>query len=156
MITRILAAATAVSVAVVASLWSVTVEPAEAQSPSAPFSARVFTTREGLIGQTTANGRVIRSDDLFAALPSRLGLSGRILGYAAATARVPVMCQIRGQKISGNVRSTDQWNRVAPGMYVSHAFVKTATGFTASSCTPAPSFKGLPGTPPGPAIDGRG
>jgi hypothetical protein len=232
--------------------------PVPAYAQTAPFSARVFTTREGLIGETTANGHVIRSSDLFAALPSRLGLSGRstgertvqvcangrcvfvpvwdvgpwntkddywnanrqtfrdlprgtpaaqaayqkgynggrdefgrrvanpagldlsdrafneglalrdngwvqvtylwtgsgsqgtvktdgdpllvrsspsttgkIIGYAAAAARIPVMCQLRGQKITGNVRSTDQWNRVAPGMYVSHAFVTTPTTFTA-------------------------
>jgi hypothetical protein len=258
MITRMIAAVATVFLAAAIAVWE---QPATATTTPAPFTARVYATREGLIGQLTANGHVIGSADLFAALPSRLGLSGlntgersvqvctggrcvflpvwdvgpwntkddywntarqaykdlprgvpaaqaaylkgynrgrdefgrvvrnpagldlsdrafsaglalrdnawvqvtylwtgggpqgtvttngdpllvrsspstsgRIIGYAAAAARVPVMCQLRGQKISGNVRSTDQWNRVAPGMYVSHAFVKTAAGFTAPAC----------------------
>ncbi|AQU65882.1 hypothetical protein [Streptomyces niveus] len=39
------------------------------------FTARVFATREGLVGGTTANGHVIRPNDHFVALPSRRGLS---------------------------------------------------------------------------------
>jgi len=38
---------------------------------------RVFATREGLVGGTTANGHKIRKRDHFVALPSRRGLSGR-------------------------------------------------------------------------------
>jgi hypothetical protein len=38
---------------------------------------RVFATREGLIGGTTANGHVIHPRDHFVALPSRRGLSPR-------------------------------------------------------------------------------
>jgi hypothetical protein len=37
---------------------------------------RVFATREGLVGGTTANGHTIKKRDHFAALPSRRGLSG--------------------------------------------------------------------------------
>ncbi|MFB6949801.1 hypothetical protein ACFCXP_09245 [Streptomyces niveus] len=39
------------------------------------FSARVFATREGLVGGTTANGHIIKPNDHFVALPSRRGLS---------------------------------------------------------------------------------
>jgi hypothetical protein len=39
------------------------------------LSSRVFATREGLVGRTTANGHVITSRDHFVALPSRRGLS---------------------------------------------------------------------------------
>ena len=38
-------------------------------------SYRVFATREGLVGGTTANGHVITDRDLFVALPSRRALS---------------------------------------------------------------------------------
>lgn len=41
---------------------------------------RIFATREGLVGGTTANGHVIRERDHFAALPSRRGLSPRGTG----------------------------------------------------------------------------
>ena len=39
--------------------------------------ARIFATREGLAGRTTANGHVIRARDRFVALPSRRALSSR-------------------------------------------------------------------------------
>lgn len=38
-------------------------------------TARVFATREGLVGGTTANGHIIQPNDHFVALPSRRGLS---------------------------------------------------------------------------------
>lgn len=41
---------------------------------------RVFATREGLVGGTTANGHVIAEDDLFVALPSRRALAARDTG----------------------------------------------------------------------------
>ncbi|MFP2906219.1 hypothetical protein ACLESD_14360 [Pyxidicoccus sp. 3LFB2] len=43
----------------------------------APLSYRIFATREGLVGGTTANGHVIRSYDRFVALPSRRGLASK-------------------------------------------------------------------------------
>jgi len=230
-----------------------------------PFAARVFATREGLVGELTANGHRIAGEDLFAALPSRLGLAdrgagartvqvctdrrcvfvpvwdvgpwntkddywnarrqmwgdlprgkpaaqaayldgynhgrdefgrtitnpagidladrafrdglaladnawvsvsflwtgrgpqgsvatdgspllvrdkpsrqGAIVGLAAGFAQLPISCQVRGEQIAGNARSTDLWDRVAPGKYVSHAFVATPAGFTSPSCTPRP------------------
>ncbi|MEJ2867406.1 hypothetical protein WCD74_06485 [Actinomycetospora sp. OC33-EN08] len=44
-------------------------------TPAAPFGARVFATRIGLVGNTTANGHRIVDDDRFVALPSRRGLA---------------------------------------------------------------------------------
>lgn len=41
---------------------------------------RVYATREGLVGRTTANGHVITSRDHFVALPSRRGLSPKNTG----------------------------------------------------------------------------
>lgn len=51
-----------------------------------PFSARLFATRIGLVGNTTANGHTVRPDDHFVALPSRRGLSNR--GGGEYTVRV--------------------------------------------------------------------
>jgi hypothetical protein len=61
-------------------------------------SYRVFATREGLVGGTTANGHVIKPNDQFVALPSRRGLSAngrgdysvRICTDARRCATVPV------------------------------------------------------------------
>ncbi|MFL1379219.1 hypothetical protein [Nocardiopsis protaetiae] len=54
--------------------------------PERPFSARLFATRIGLVGDITANGHTIRADDHFVALPSRRGLATR--GGGEYTVRV--------------------------------------------------------------------
>ncbi|MHA6624355.1 hypothetical protein ACU61A_02980 [Pseudonocardia sichuanensis] len=50
---------------------------AESGQAAEALSYRVFATREGLVGGTTANGHVIRPRDHFAALPSRRALAPR-------------------------------------------------------------------------------
>jgi hypothetical protein len=45
------------------------------QQTLAPLTYRIYATREGLVGGTTANGHVIKSYDRFVALPSRRGLA---------------------------------------------------------------------------------
>jgi len=50
--------------------------PALPRDQGAPLDgARLFATREGLVGRTTANGHVVRARDRFVALPSRRALS---------------------------------------------------------------------------------
>ena len=43
-------------------------------------STRVFATREGLVGGTTANGHIVKPNDHFVSLPSRSGLSAKGTG----------------------------------------------------------------------------
>jgi hypothetical protein len=52
----------------------------EAGPTSGEDTYRVYATREGLVGGTTANGHVITSRDHFVALPSRRGLSSNNSG----------------------------------------------------------------------------
>ncbi|MFG1644208.1 peptidoglycan-binding protein [Amycolatopsis sp. NPDC049252] len=47
----------------------------QAEAAGTPLTYRVFATREGLVGATTANGHVIKSRDHFVALPSGRALS---------------------------------------------------------------------------------
>ncbi|MFD6608821.1 hypothetical protein ACFWD1_08020 [Micromonospora chalcea] len=51
-----------------------------AVQPAAALTYRVYATRIGLVGGTTANGHTVRARDHFAALPSRRGLSPRGTG----------------------------------------------------------------------------
>ncbi|HZG03549.1 MAG TPA: hypothetical protein VE546_08250 [Streptomyces sp.] len=78
---------------------------------AAPYSARVFATREGLVGHTTANGHVIQPNDHFVALPSRRGLSPR--GSSEYSVRVcgPARCETAPVWDVGpwNIRD-DYWN----------------------------------------------
>ncbi|WP_121750872.1 hypothetical protein [Streptomyces sp. E2N166] len=57
------------------------------------FSARVYATREGLVGHTTANGHVIRENDHFVALPSRRALSPKDSGQYSVQVCGPVRCE---------------------------------------------------------------
>ncbi|PHQ53130.1 SH3 domain-containing protein [Streptomyces cinnamoneus] len=48
---------------------------------------------------------------------------------------VQIRCQTRGETVSGPCGTTDVWDSIAPGQYVSDAYVKTGTsGFVAVRC----------------------
>ncbi|EFL24241.1 conserved hypothetical protein [Streptomyces himastatinicus ATCC 53653] len=52
-----------------------------------------------------------------------------------ANTRVAIRCQTHGQRVSGPYGSTDIWDCIAPGQYVSDAYVKTGSdGFVTVSC----------------------
>ncbi|KAK1180184.1 SH3 domain-containing protein [Streptomyces sp. NBS 14/10] len=64
--------------------------------------------------------------------PSTTSKLIKVLPY---NTRVPIRCQRRGQKISGPYGTTDIWDSIAPGQYVSDAFVKTGSdGFITVIC----------------------
>jgi len=63
------------------------------QSATDAYTTRVYATREGLVGRTTANGHVIRYDDHFVALPSRRGLSLRDDWEYSVRVCGPVRCE---------------------------------------------------------------
>lgn len=66
--------------------------PARAAAARRPFTARVFATREGMVGETTATGHVIVKNDLFVALPSRSALKEEVtVRYKGRSATVPVL-----------------------------------------------------------------
>ncbi len=70
--------------------------PARAASPP---TVRLWATREGLVGRTTASGHVIMPDDHFVALPSR-----KAVGKS-------VVVTYRGKSISAPVLDVGPWNR---------------------------------------------
>ncbi|WP_328338910.1 hypothetical protein [Micromonospora sp. NBC_00421] len=55
-------------------------------------------------------------------------------GLAATYAHVPIQCYVSGQTVVGTYRTTNRWNRLAGGQYVSHAYVSTVYGGTVSPC----------------------
>ncbi|MEU9794229.1 SH3 domain-containing protein [Streptomyces sparsogenes] len=64
--------------------------------------------------------------------PSTTNKLIKVLPY---NTRVPIRCQRRGQKISGPYGTTDIWDSIAPGQYVSDAYVKTGSdGFITVVC----------------------
>ncbi|MEH0821129.1 MULTISPECIES: hypothetical protein [unclassified Micromonospora] len=61
------------------------------------------------------------------------GTSNPVVGLAATYANVPIECSVVGQSVSGPYRTTTQWNRLASGHFVSHAYVSGVTG-TIAAC----------------------
>lgn len=82
----------------------------EAEEEAAPTgredSYKVFATREGLVGGTTANGHVITSRDHFVALPSRRGLSSKDSGSYS----VRVCAESTGRCAYAPVWDVGPWN----------------------------------------------
>ncbi len=74
-------------------------------APGAPLTYRVFATREGLPGGTTANGHVIAPHDHFVALPSRRALSPN--GKSDYSVRV---CAANGRCAFAPVWDVGPWN----------------------------------------------
>jgi hypothetical protein len=64
-----------------------------ALTAASAFSARVYATREGLVGGTTANGHVIAGNDHFVALPSRRALSPNGSGQYSVQVCGPARCE---------------------------------------------------------------
>ena len=78
---------------------------AEVATESAVLNYRVFATREGLVGGTTANGHVIAERDHFVALPSRRALSPR--GTSDYSVKV---CAPNGRCAFAPVWDVGPWN----------------------------------------------
>ncbi|MEU3293694.1 SH3 domain-containing protein [Streptomyces longwoodensis] len=80
--------------------------PSEDTTGTAPATYRLFATREGLTGQTTANGHVIQSRDHFVALPSR-----RMLASKGGTEYQVRLCYARtGRCETAPVWDVGPWN----------------------------------------------
>lgn len=91
---------------------TVTASPALRPSvTAAAVSSRVYATREGLVGGTTSNGHVIKSNDHFVALPSRRGLSPNGSGAYSVQVCGPARCETAPVWDVGPWNTTDDyWN----------------------------------------------
>ncbi|WP_257461682.1 golvesin C-terminal-like domain-containing protein [Archangium lipolyticum] len=81
--------------------------PSEADlQPLAALTYRIFATREGLVGGTTANGHVIKSYDRFVALPSRRALASN----GGSEYQVRVCYPVTGKCTTASVWDVGPWN----------------------------------------------
>ncbi|REG22632.1 hypothetical protein ATI61_119164 [Archangium gephyra] len=71
-----------------------------------PLTYRVYATREGLVGGTTANGHVIKSYDRFVALPSRRALATN----GGTEYQVRVCYSVTGKCTTTSVWDVGPWN----------------------------------------------
>lgn len=90
-----------VSCLALASFWLMQAGPASAQEyvAASPVTVRLWATREGLVGKTTASGHVVTPNDHFAALPSRKALNRSVI------------VSYRGKSVTAPVLDIGPWNR---------------------------------------------
>ncbi|MDT4988677.1 MAG: hypothetical protein QOI74_2771 [Micromonosporaceae bacterium] len=67
-----------------------------------------------------------------------------VIGHAANGARITIACRTAGTSVSGAVRTSDQWDRLAGGGYVSHAYVVTSA--TIATCGQPTTLSTYPAT----------
>lgn len=63
------------------------------------------------------------------------GTQHRIVRTLAPDVRVPILCQTTGERVSGPYGTTNIWDNIAAGEFISDAYVKTGSdGFVAKRC----------------------
>lgn len=82
---------------------------------------------------TGTGSRATLGNDLLNIRPSA-STSGTPLGYVAPYSRVPVQCYAIGTTVTGTYRTSNQWDRLATGQFISHAYVASITGGTVPAC----------------------
>ena len=86
-----------------AALWLLFEAPTQTTAQeyvaASPVTVRLWATREGLVGKTTASGHVITDNDHFVALPSRKALNRSVI------------VSYRGKNVSTTVLDIGPWNR---------------------------------------------
>lgn len=76
----------------VGQISTLTARADDAQAPLHNPTVRLWATREGLVGRTTASGHLIVPNDQFAALPSRSALNKTVsIAYRGHTTTVPIL-----------------------------------------------------------------
>jgi beta-mannanase/uncharacterized protein YraI len=78
-------------------------------------------------GATTVVVGTVTSNDGPVDLHSGPATTSDALGAAANGSTVSLVCGVVGQLVTGSVRSSTQWNRLADGRYIPHAYVVTPT-----------------------------
>ncbi|MEV4413650.1 hypothetical protein [Catellatospora sp. NPDC049609] len=77
---------------------------------------------------------VVDTDGEWLRVRSAPRVKSSLRGGAGEHAQLPIRCQVKGDKVKGTVRTTDLWNRVGDGIYVSHAYVRLIDGAKPRKC----------------------
>jgi hypothetical protein len=80
-----------------------------------------------------AKGRVDVTANSTLNVRSGPGTGFGVVGVAADFANVPIECWVTGQTVTGTFGTTNRWDRMATGQYVSHAYIAPVTG-TPGAC----------------------
>ena len=73
-------------------------------------------------------------------------LSGTIVGQVVNNQRITVQCVVVGTSVRGPVRTTNFWDRLATGRYISHAYVRTARAIPRCAAAAPQAVRTTPAT----------
>lgn len=105
----------------------------------------VLLTMSATIATLGAGVGVAAAETVHATVSGPLNIrSGPSTAYPAVgklpnNAAVSITCQTSGRWINGDVRGTAQWDKLADGRYVSHAYVRTTAKIPACGATATPT-----------------
>lgn len=86
-------------------------------------------SEEGATGTVNTNGADLN-------VRSGPGTGYSVVGQVSDGQKVTISCQTRGQTITGTYGTTDIWDKIGPGQYVSDAYIYTGSdGMVAPSCS---------------------
>lgn len=106
--------------------------PLLAMSATAVFVGGSVTAAEASSVTTTVSAS--GSLNLRTAATTRSGVAGQLRNGA----RVTLVCKVAGEKVRGRLRTSNQWDRMSNGRYVSHGYVRGA-GSLPTCPPPAPA-----------------
>ena len=80
-------------------------------------------------------------------------LAAKIVGSVRDKQKVSIVCSVVGLTVRGKVRTTNLWDRLGTGRYISHGYVQTTRAIArcATTTPQAVPVKAKPGTPATPA-----
>ncbi|MET7764753.1 SH3 domain-containing protein [Streptomyces sp. NPDC005393] len=103
-------------------------ETVETTETAAPAGVAEAVETAGTVTYPTAPGYQVN-------VRSGPSTNHRLIKVLPYNTRVPIRCQRHGQKVSGPYGTTDVWDCIAPGQYVSDAYVQTGSdGFVTVPC----------------------
>ncbi len=118
---------------------------AGAGAGGAPGGLAVVAAPGGGTGQGT-----VRSGGGWLNVRTGPGSSYPLAGRLATNTAVTIACQSAGLWVSGDVRTSNQWDRLSNGRYVSHAYIQTSASIAACTGTGAvPAGTSVAGPTPG-------
>jgi flagellar protein FlgJ len=79
-------------------------------------------------------------------LRSGPSLAAKVLGAVRNGQRVTAVCSVTGQTVRGSVRTTNQWDRLSSGAYVTHAYLSSARSIPRCATT-APKSEAVKAKP---------
>jgi uncharacterized protein YraI len=94
--------------------------------------ARCATAEAAATGVTGS----VRTADGAVNLRAAANRSATVRGTVANGVRLRIACATAGEYVSGSVRATNQWDRLADGRYISHAYVVSGAVPTCADASP--------------------